>query len=55
MPSREQMRRRRLIRTAVLCAVVLGLGAMVLGLGDVVRAALDPPQPVQPYDPLVRW
>jgi hypothetical protein len=55
MPTPDQLRRRRLIRTAMLCTVVLVLGAMVLGLGDVVRAALDPPQPVQPYDPLVSW
>jgi hypothetical protein len=55
MDRPAQLRRKRLIRTALVCVAVLALGAVVLGLGDVVRAALDPPQQVQPYDPLVRW
>jgi hypothetical protein len=45
----------RLIRAVLVFVAVVGLGATVLGLGDVVRAALDPPPQVKPYDPLTRW
>ncbi|MBU8540041.1 hypothetical protein [Falsiroseomonas tokyonensis] len=54
-PTPSQIRRRRLIRTAALTAAVFGLAALAMGLGDVVSAALDPPSPVRPYDPLPRW
>lgn len=54
-PSPDPNRRRPQIRTALLVVAVVALGAVALGCGDVVRAALDPPPPLQPYDPLVRW
>jgi hypothetical protein len=47
--------RKRIIRTAIVFVAVVALAALALGLGDVVRAALDPPPNIQPYDPLVRW
>ncbi|MGX9965096.1 hypothetical protein ACVFYP_17330 [Roseomonas sp. F4] len=53
--SPAQIRQRRLFRTAFVVVAVGGLAALLLGLGDVVSAALDPPAAVQPYDPLQRW
>ena len=54
-PSPTTLRNRRLIRTAIVVIAVAGLGALILGLGDVVSAAFEPPSQVRPYDPLQRW
>ncbi|NKC30155.1 hypothetical protein [Falsiroseomonas selenitidurans] len=49
------MRRKRLVHTTVVVVAVLALVGLAFGFGDVVRAAFEPAQMVQPYDPLVRW
>jgi hypothetical protein len=46
---------KRVIRLVLVLAAVVTLGGVLLGLGDMVSAALDPPKPMQPYDPMPNW
>jgi beta-lactamase regulating signal transducer with metallopeptidase domain len=55
MLESAQTKRMRFVRTTVMAVAVIALLVMVLGMGDVVRAALEAPAPVKPYDPMPRW
>lgn len=50
-----QVRRKRLLRSAIVVVAVLVAVFAGLECVQVVRAAFDPPAAVLPYDPLLRW
>jgi len=54
-PSPEPKPRGRLVRSLVVAVVVVAATAVMLGFGDVVRAAFQDPPLIKPYDPLPRW
>ena len=43
------------MRSLVVAVVVFAAAALVLGVGDAVRAAFQDPPLIKPYDPLPRW
>ena len=59
IPSSEgetpPIRPRRSWRTVIVAVVAIGLVSALLGIGDVVRAHLQVPPVIKPYDPMPRW
>lgn len=47
--------RKSLTRPIVMAIVVIAAAGLLLGVGDVVRAAFQDPPLVKPYDPLPNW
>lgn len=49
------IRHKYLIRMGFFVLAAFALGGIVLLFSDVVRAALDQPNTIKPYDPLANW